>query len=349
MTTPTTMGIFTYMEWATRLDRSGKVAPLINLMSQCNSIYDEMMSKECQNGTSYDYTQVVLLPTVMRRQFNQGVPFTQAAAAKQVATAIQYADQVRIDKSLAELNSVRAELRASEIRLHMQAMSQQIASDFFYSGSKGDPTQFQGLANIYWTTNTANSAIAGNVVNGGAASNSTSCASMWLIGWGDRQFHAIWPKGMPAGMVHEDKGLQQTQDSNSNWFWAWTDWLEHNIGICVEDWRWVVRMANLDTTLFGGASEANLINGLAIMTKLTPLQPVAVGPVQESDDPADVVMARPCIYYNRTVDKAVDIQAQNKNNVLLKMDEWDGHPIFTYRGIPLRIVDKLTNTESALT
>lgn len=347
MTTPTEPGVFTYIEWATRMDRTGKIAALINLQSQCNSVMDEMMAEMCQNATSYDYTQVVALPTIVRRQYNQGVAYTQAAAAKQVTTTVQYADHVRIDKSLADLNNQRAALRTKEIRLHMQAMSQQIASDLFYSGSTPDPTQFVGLANIYWTIAAANSPIAANVLNAGGSSE--TCASVWLIGWGERQIHSIFPNGMPAGMVHEDKGLQQTLDANSNWYYAWTDWIEQNIGICVEDWRWAARLANIDVTLFGGGSEANLINGLALLTKKPPLQASGVGPVQDSDDPADVVMARNAIYYNRTVDGALDIQAQNKNNVLLSMMEWDGHPILGYRGIPCRIVDKLTITETALT
>jgi hypothetical protein len=36
-------------------------------------------------------------------------------------------------------------------------------------------------------------------------------------------------------------------------------------------------------------------------------------------------------------------------NVLLKPTEYDGQPIVEFRGIPIRVVDALINTESALT
>ena len=55
------------------------------------------------------------------------------------------------------------------------------------------------------------------------------------------------------------------------------------------------------------------------------------------------------IYCNRQVAAALDRQALNKTNVLLRMEEWDGRPVTTFRGIPIRIVDRLLNTEARIT
>ncbi len=171
---------------------------------------------------------------------------------------------------------------------------------------------------------------------------------MWLLGWGPRQIHTIFPNGMPAGMVHMDKGLVQTFDANSLPFWAWTTWLEHNIGVCVHDWRYGVRACNIDYTQFGGGSAANLIATLAAMMMKPPVMPSGVAPVQDSDDDANVVMARNAVYLNRTTYLGLDLQAQNKTNVLLKMEEWDGEPTLTYRGVPIRVNDSLVTTEAAV-
>ena len=59
-------------------------------------------------------------------------------------------------------------------------------------------------------------------------------------------------------------------------------------------------------------------------------------PIQTSDAVPALNMPRFCFYMNRTVMLQLDLQAQNKTNVLLKMDEWDGHAILTYRGVPMR-------------
>jgi hypothetical protein len=58
------------------------------------------------------------------------------------------------------------------------------------------------------------------------------------------------------------------------------------------------------------------------------------------------VTGRAAIYVNRTVYGALERQVTNKTNILLQLREWDGMTVLTYRGIPIRIVDALLNTES---
>lgn len=340
-----TPGLFTYAEWAARTDPNGKLSTLVNLMSQYNSIMEDSLAAECTNGNAFQFTQVVGLPTPSRRSYNQGVGRTMAQAAKQVVTCSEYADWSVIDNSLVELGGNKSELRAQELSLHMEGMTQKIASDLFYGNKATDPTAFNGFANIYNTVSTANSAIANNVIDCGGTASSNS--SIWLVGWGPKQIHTIFPQGMVAGMQHKDLGLLPCLDANNNEFMGWRDWLQFNIGLAIHDWRYCVRAANIDVTLLGTANAANLINTLQTMTMKPPVMPSGVAPVQTSDDKmGSVSMARSAIYLNRTVYAALDKQAQNKTNVLLKMEEWDGHPILTYRGIPIRVVDALTTTES---
>ena len=42
----------------------------------------------------------------------------------------------------------------------------------------------------------------------------------------------------------------------------------------------------------------------------------------------------------------LDLQAMNKTNVLLRLEEFDGKPITTFRGIPVRTVDAIVNNET---
>lgn len=339
-----TPGLFTYTEWAMRMDSSGKIADLVDLLSQNNGILEDMLAVECQSGNSFEFTQVVELPTPSRRAYNQGVQRTMAAVAKQLQTCAEYSDWSVIDDSLARLNGNLAELRATEDALHMEGMSQTVASDLFYANRATNVLEFTGFFNIYNTVSTTTSQIANNVIDCGGTQSTN--ASMFLATWGPKHLHAIFPKGIPAGMQHVDMGKLPITDSNSNEFLAWRTWLQWNIGICIHDWRFGVRAANIDVTLFGGGSAASLIEILAAMVYKPPVMPAGVAPVQTSDAPDKVTMGRSAIYLNRTLYLALDLQAQNKTNLLLKMDEWDGHVVLTYRGIPLRVVDALTNAET---
>lgn len=340
-----TPGVFTYAEWALRMDPTGKMSTLVNLLSQNNGILDDQLAVECQSGNAFQFTQVVKLPTPTRRGYNQGISATMAGVAKQVQTCVEYDDLITLDQSLARLGGNLGELRAQEDALHMEAMGQTVASDIFYGNNLTDPTQFTGLANIYNTVTTSTSQIAANVIDCGGTGSTNS--SMWLITWGPKHIHSIFPNGLPAGLQHVDKGLQRVLDSNSKPFYAYETWLQWNIGLAIHDWRFASRAANIDVTAFGTASAANLINILAAQVMKLPVMPRGAGPVQTSDDPRNVTMGtRSAIYVNRTVYLALDLQAQNKTNVLLRMTEWDGYPVLTYRDIPIRIVDALTTSET---
>lgn len=339
-----TPGAMTYSEWALRHDSSGKMSTLVDLLSQKNGILEDALAVECQSGNAFEYTQVVKLPTPSRRVYNQGIAATLAGVAKQVSTCSEYADWAKYDASLAELGGNLAELRGGEDALHMEGMSQLVASDLFYASRLADPTQFTGLANIYNTVNTANSPIANNVIDcGGTGSTNTS---MWLVVWGPNKIHTIYPKGTTAGLQHKDMGLGWALDANSLEYLAYRTYLGWKLGLAIHDWRYCVRACNIDVTLLNGGSAANLINTLVRMVHRTPTMAAGVAPVQDSDAPDKVVMGRAAIYCDRTVQTYLDLQAMNKTNVLLQMEQWQGESVTTFRGIPIRCVDALLDTEA---
>lgn len=341
-----TPGAFTYAEWGLRHDPDGKVATLVDLLSQENAILDDCLTVECQSGNAFEYTQVVKLPTVGRRLYNQGVARTLAGVAKQVTTCVEYADWSVFDSELAELGGNLSELRAQEDMMHFQAMGQQVASDIFYANRATDPTAFNGLANIYNTVSTSTSNIANNVLDmGGTGSTNTS---VWLVVWGPKHIHTIFPKGTMAGLQHKDMGLLPALDTQSpaQEFLAYRTWINWKIGLAIHDWRYAVRACNIDVTLLNGANAANLINMLVQMVHRPPVMPRGVAPVQDSDSPDKVTIGRAAIYCNRTIQTYLDQQAMNKTNVLLRMEEWEGEAVTTFRGIPVRCVDALLNTES---
>ena len=49
---------------------------------------------------------------------------------------------------------------------------------------------------------------------------------------------------------------------------------------------------------------------------------------------------------NRVVRTWLRIQMHNKPNLLLTLENWDGRPIMTYCGLPIRTVDQLVSSEA---
>ena len=60
-------------------------------------------------------------------------------------------------------------------------------------------------------------------------------------------------------------------------------------------------------------------------------------------------MGRMAIYCNRIVRTYLDIQAVNKVNVLLNLEQWNGKAVTTFRGIPIRTCDQILSTEARIT
>ncbi len=338
-----TPGVFTYTEWALRHDPSGKLSMLVNLLSQENGIMPDMMSVECQSGNAFEFTQVVSLPTPGTRSYNQGINPTIAGVAKQIQTCSEYTDLIVLDRSLAALGGTMAELRAQETMLHTQGFSQKVAYDLFYANNSTNPTTPTGFANIYNTVLAATSQIANNVIDCGGTGSTN--ASLWLISWGPKQIHTIFPNGLPTGLQMIDRGLQNTYDASGKVFLAWQHWLQWNWGLAIHDWRYCVRAANIDVTLFGSNTSADIISILTAMCYKPPVMPAGMAPVQTSDDPM-TVMGRSAFYCNRTIFLQLDLMAQNKANSLLTIDQWAGKPTPAFRGTPIRCVDALVNTES---
>ena len=58
---------------------------------------------------------------------------------------------------------------------------------------------------------------------------------------------------------------------------------------------------------------------------------------------------RAAFYCNKTVKTALDIKAYNKSNVNLTIEKLEGGKLITrFMGVPIRRVDKILNTEAAL-
>jgi hypothetical protein len=335
----------TYGDWAKRMEDNYRVASIIELLSQTNEILEDMLVMEGNLPTGHKTTVRTGLPQATWRLVNQGVPNAKSTTAQIVDTCGNLETYAVIDKDIADLNGNSAEFRLSEVKGFLEGMSQQVAQTLIYGNQFVNPERFTGLAPRYSTVNTNNSLTANNVLNGGGTASSNT--SIWIVVWGADTTFATFPKGKITGLQHRDMGEWPVQDSAGNTFQAYRDHFKWEIGLVGRDWRYVVRIANVDITQLTGVSAANLINLIIRGIYKLPTQPVSAGSVQTSDTPEiRANMGRTVIYCNRVVRTYLDLQAMNKTNVLLRIEEFDGKPITTFRGLPVRTCDAITNNEA---
>lgn len=338
------------VDWARRADPDGSIAIIAELLSQCNEIMKDMIWQEANQPLSHKTTVRVGLPQGVWRAAGQGVPSSKTLTAQFTDSIGELVDYSVVDKSIAQLNGNVAKFRYSEDMGHIEGLSQQVASAMFYSNEATNPTQFTGFAPRYNTINTATAKNAANVLNAGGTASSN--LSIWLIGWGDHTTFGIFPKGSQAGLIYEDKGdITPQYDSNGNRFEAYTSLFQWKVGLCVKDWRYNVRICNVDTTTAGlqGPTPPDLFTLMSRAVVRLPTASRRLSGITESDAPGDPVPGiMPAWYVNRTGREYMDTQAIRDRNVLLSSKDYAGDPVVMFRDVAIRVVDALTNTETAL-
>jgi len=322
--------VLTLADWAKRLDPDGKVPSIVELLAQSNEILSDMLWKEGNLPTGDRTTVRTGLPTATWRLLNNGVTPSKSTTAQIDEACGMLEAWSEVDKDLAELNGNTAAFRLSEAGAFIEAMNQEMASTIFYGNSGTDPEEFTGLSPRYASSSAGNGQ---NVILGGAAGGQTDCMSIWLVVWGAQTIHGIFPKGSKAGLQHDDLGLQVVETTAGvagNRMMGYRDRWQWKCGISLRDWRFAVRIANIDLS----ADNADLVE---LMIKAVHRIP-------------SMGMGKPVFYMNRTLHQRLDLL--RRNDIIsgggLTWDTVDGKRQSSFRGIPCRTVDALTQGETAI-
>ena len=349
----TLAGALTYADWAKRVDDNYKIATIVELLSQTNEIMLDMLVIEGNLPTGHKTTVRTGLPTATWRLLNYGIVPTKSTTAQIVDTCGNLEAEAQLDVDVAALNGSTNEFRLSEARAFIEGMNQQMAATLIYGNTSVNPERFTGLSPRYSSVSTATAQTAVNVIDaGGTGSDNTS---IWIVTWGSDTTCGFFPKGKITGLQHQDMGKWRVQDvtqtfATGAYYWAWIDHFKWELGLTVRDWRYNVRIANIDVSDLQTVNAANIINALVRGLNRLPTTSPAVTTTQTSDAPSiQGSMGRTVIYCNRTVKTYLELQAMNKTNVLLQLMQFDGRPITAFRTIPVRTVDAILNNETRLT
>lgn len=323
----------TLSEHAKRMDPDGKIAKIVEILNEQNEILDDAVWIEGNLPTGHRTTTRGGLPTLTWRMLNYGVPVSKSTTVQVDDVCGMLEGYSEVDKSLADLNGNTAEFRLSEDRPFLESMNQTVASALFYGNSKTDPEKIMGLAPRFNSTSAGNG---GQILDaGGTGADNTS---IWLVTWGDNTAHMIFPKGSKMGLQHNDKGQVTLQDENNHNYEGYRTHYKWDLGLSVRDWRYIVRIANIDVSdlaTFGAGTD----NSAALIRLL----------IQAYNLLPNMGMGKMAIYCNRTVKTWLDIMVSEKTNVNLSIEQYGGKPTTMFWGIPIRRCDALLNTEAQVT
>lgn len=320
----------TILDVATRVDANGKVQAIVELLSETNEILEDATFLEANDGTSHKTTIRSGLPSATWRKLNYGVQPSKSTTVQIKDSCGMLEAYAEVDKSLADLNGNTSEFRLSEDRSFLEAMNQEFANTLFYGDSTIDTEKYMGLAPRYNSLSAENG---DNILSGGGSGSDNT--SIWLVVWGPNTCHGIYPKGSKAGIQHQDLGEETLEDANGGKYQGYRTHYKWDGGLTLRDWRYVVRIPNIDVnelTKDASASSADLIDLMVQALELVP----------------NLGMGRPAFYCNRTIKSFLRRQIVNKSNVHLAMSEIAGKRVLTFDEVPVRRCDAILNTEAAV-
>lgn len=312
--------------------KSGAITPVIEALNTINPLMQDAVAIECNQGTKHLATIRTGLPDVTFGQLYKGIPQSKSTTMQVEDTTGFVEGRSEVDERLLEISKNPAAVRMSEAQPFLEAMAQEVQTNFFYADTATTPERFKGLGARY------NSQSNPQVVHGG--SSDTDNTSIWFVTWGERQTALLYPEGTKAGVERKDRGSQQAFDNLSNPYFAKVEEFRQHVGVTVGDWRWNARIANIDVSQL----RAGNVDLYSLMTSAYwKLQ----GRRNKKIDNGGMISAgRTVIYANRDVLEALDRQTTNDTKLLLRPAEIEGQEILTFRGLPIRETDAIINNEA---
>lgn len=319
------------------------VATVCEILNQQNPALQDIAWSVCNDGAQNITHFRTKIPTAQLLSVGGGVPVDKSNVSQITDATARIGIASQVSKRIAEFNGNSASQRALEARTMLEAMNQKCMNLWFYGNAYGsnttigipataDPLGFDGLSKRYGSLTGTQ---AEQIIDAGGTENNGN-ASIWFVVNGPKTVSGLIPQGGTAGIKHTAVNggvpVSLTNATTGNIDEVYQDLWEWHVGMKVEDWRGVVRIANIDTSnLVSESSAADLIK---LMIK-----------AQHRLEPVEG-MGTPVIYVTRTVAQMLDIQSLNKAAGNLTVETVDGKKKTMFRGYQIRTIHALSDAEA---
>jgi hypothetical protein len=324
----------TLLEKSRRHDPKGDAAIITEILDQTNNVWQDLPWFEANGATFHRVTRRTSLPAGEFRDYNDGVA-TGASTTETVDEGLamleKYAEN---DKALIELFDNPEVARMQESRAFIEGMGQTFVKTLFnraatinYGNVAANRKRIDGFPQRTGTLQTD-----GLVEDAGGSGADTT--SMYIVQWGMGKVYMAYPKGSAnQGVEHENMGevtvsRATTASPETKQFQAYRDWFKIHFGLVVQDTRCLARIANLEKSGANSFDEDLLID---VMYRMP-------------NDGEGAV-----IYCNNRMRAQMHKRLKDKSNVYLSMESAFGQKVLSFLGNPIRNIDQIGITETAIT
>lgn len=318
----------TLLDLAKRKDPNGAVAAIVEVMTRRNPIIQDAVFKEGNLETGDLITTRTGLPSIGWRRFNEGVTAGKSKTDQITETCGMMTGTSKLDVALANIGGNAGAKRASEDKAFVQSFNNELETGLIYHSTKSAPEKIHGIIpRLNATTDPGGS----QIILCDAAPSGADQTSILFVGWGDESVYGIIPKGSNAGLKSKDLGERMVDDGTGKEYLAFQTYWEWFVGLAVKDWRYVARVANIDTSALSATADTIL--------------PAMIKAYYQIENHNAV---RGVWYCNRLIATYLHLQARNKVASQLTLETVGGKPVMMFLGAPIRVTDGITNTEAVV-
>lgn len=315
----------TLLELAKRHDPDGNLATIIESLAEENEILLDAPWLQANDRWGHKTVRRTTLPSGSWRKLNAGVG-TEASKTQEVREGIGMLETyAEYDKALVDSADNSESFRNTEVRAFLEGLGQTLADTIIYGDITLYPERFQGLAPRLGTVDAD-----GNVLDQGGSGS--DCTSVYVVQWGPTKVHMIYPQGNKNfGVEHEDLGQVTKVDGSGDMWEVYRDHFKVYAGMVVRDDRCLGRIGSIEVS-----GSSNVFDEDNLITLLNRMPKSGQG-------------GR--VYVNDTMQTAMEIKLKDKTNVYFTPGKGGGlfgEPVLYVRGLPIRKVDAIKNTEAAI-
>jgi hypothetical protein len=312
----------TMLEVLKTIGPDGNMLTTAEVLEETNEVIQDLVWTEANNKMTHIGTVRNSDPEGEIRDFNAGTSRAASTRERIEDVIVQIERYSEPDKKLLDMMGSPDAYRADEARSITEGMGKQMVNKIFYGNNATNQADMTGIQPRLGTVDSV------RVWNTGGTGSDVS--SIYGVIWGLDTCHMVYPTGTQVGIGVTDHGEQTVLDpaDSTKQFQAYRTHFTMDFGLHVRRPDSLIRIANIETA--GSSSTFNEDLLIKALNK------------------AYMRGIRMVLYVNDTIYSQMQIRMKDKANVNFSWSNAFGENTLTFMGRPVRMVDKITNTETAI-
>lgn len=262
---------------------------VVELMAQENPVLQDVLWKQCLRGREDIVTIRTGMPEAVVRAYYEGWAGSKSQKRQVTNACARVSTGLEFDWAIYEDQKDKAAFLADEQRAHASVLGDKVASLLFYGDSAEDPRGINGFAKTFgeYGEITGSSMVTDErtaafyCLNGGKTSEIDAASgvarrSIFMVGWGARSAHGIYPEATSAGIKIGQLTKQFDRDADGKNIEMGKQEMNWQAGLNIRDFRFCGRIANInvmaDPEASGAVDVVKLLRRLVTRVKTSGVQ-----------------------------------------------------------------------------